>query len=57
MFLDPYEAKALEYLVGIVFLILFAGFWKYATGGVTARRAAVVHKRAAKELFCAIGSP
>jgi c(7)-type cytochrome triheme protein len=32
MILDPYEAKALEYLVGIMFLVLFALFWHYATG-------------------------
>lgn len=52
MFLDPYEAKALEYLVGIAFLVLFAGFWRYATGGVTATRVAV-RRRAAKaeEMF------
>ena len=29
---DPYVAKALEYLLGIGFLVLFAGFWRYATG-------------------------
>jgi hypothetical protein len=40
MFLqDPYMLKALEYLLGVVFLILFAGFWKYATGGRTAAAA------------------
>lgn len=40
MFLDPYEAKALEYVVGIAFLILFAGFWHYVSGGAAARRTA-----------------
>ena len=52
MFLDPYEAKALEYLIGIGFLVLFAGFWRYATGGVTARRA-TAGKRVSKreEMF------
>jgi glycine cleavage system H lipoate-binding protein len=29
-------AKALEYLLGVVFLMLFVGFWQYATGGRTA---------------------
>jgi glycine cleavage system H lipoate-binding protein len=29
---DPYLAKALEYLLGIAFLVLFSGFWVYATG-------------------------
>lgn len=32
---DPYVAKAFEYLLGLAFLILFAGFWRYATGGAT----------------------
>jgi glycine cleavage system H lipoate-binding protein len=32
---DPYVAKALEYLLGIAFLVLFAGFWRYATGRAT----------------------
>lgn len=30
---DPYVAKAFEYLLGLGFLVLFAGFWRYATGG------------------------
>lgn len=30
---DPYIAKAMEYLLGITFLVLFTGFWRYATGG------------------------
>lgn len=30
---DPYAAKAVEYLLGIGFLLLFAGFWRYAMGG------------------------
>lgn len=30
---DPYVAKAFEYLLGLAFLALFAGFWRYATGG------------------------
>lgn len=33
---DPYLAKGLEYLLGIGFLVLFAGFWRYATGSPTA---------------------
>ncbi|HSL23075.1 MAG TPA: glycine cleavage system protein H [Vicinamibacterales bacterium] len=32
---DPYVAKTLEYLLGIAFLVLFTGFWRYATGGAT----------------------
>lgn len=39
---DPYLAKALEYLLGIAFLVLFSGFWRYATGGANvAERTAV----------------
>jgi hypothetical protein len=30
---DPYAAKALEYVLGIGFLLLFAGFWQYAMSG------------------------
>jgi glycine cleavage system H lipoate-binding protein len=30
---DPYAAKAVEYLLGIGFLLLFAGFWQYVMGG------------------------
>lgn len=30
---DPYAAKAVEYLLGIAFLLLFAGFWQYVMGG------------------------
>ena len=30
---DPYAAKALEYLLGVGFLLLFAGFWQYAMSG------------------------
>jgi glycine cleavage system H lipoate-binding protein len=45
MFLqDPYMLKALEYLLGVVFLMLFVGFWHYATGG----RTAVAAPRAAR---------
>lgn len=29
---DPYIAKALEYLVGLVFLACFAAFWQYVNG-------------------------
>lgn len=32
---DPYILKALEYLVGIGFLVCFAYFWRYATGGAS----------------------
>ena len=37
---DPYAAKAVEYLLGIGFLLLFAGFWQYVMGGT---RLAPVH--------------
>jgi glycine cleavage system H lipoate-binding protein len=37
---DPYAAKAVEYLLGIGFLLLFAGFWHYVMGGT---RLAPVH--------------
>lgn len=30
---DPYAAKALEYLLGLAFLLLFAGFWQYTMSG------------------------
>ncbi len=30
---DPYAAKAVEYVLGIGFLLLFAGFWQYVMGG------------------------
>jgi glycine cleavage system H protein len=29
---DPYVAKALEYLVGLVFLACFVGFWQFVNG-------------------------
>jgi glycine cleavage system H protein len=32
---DPYIAKALEYLVGLVFLACFVGFWQFVNGGGT----------------------
>lgn len=32
---DPYAAKALEYLLGLAFLLLFAGFWQYTMSGTT----------------------
>jgi glycine cleavage system H protein len=38
MLQDPYMLKAVEYLLGIGFLMLFAGFWQYATGGKTAAK-------------------
>lgn len=33
---DPYTAKAIEYLLGITFLLLFIGYWQYVMGGETA---------------------
>ena len=36
---DLYAAKAIEYLLGLAFLLLFIPFWQYATGGATARAA------------------
>jgi glycine cleavage system H lipoate-binding protein len=39
---DPYIAKAMEYLLGITFLVLFTGFWRYATGGANVAEPAVV---------------
>ncbi len=43
---DPYIAKGLEYLLGITFLVLFTGFWRYAIGGASvAERAAVRAER------------
>lgn len=45
---DPYAAKALEYLLGVGFLLLFAGFWQYAMSGTSvepARIAAGVRRR------------
>jgi glycine cleavage system H lipoate-binding protein len=30
---DPYAAKAVEYLLGIGFLLLFAAFWQYVMSG------------------------
>jgi glycine cleavage system H protein len=32
---DPYTVKALEYLVGIAFLVCFVGFWHYVNGAGT----------------------
>jgi glycine cleavage system H protein len=42
---DPYVAKALEYLLGIAFLVLFSGFWRYATGGANVAETARVAVR------------
>lgn len=42
---DPYVVKALEYLVGVAFLLLFIGFWQYATGGRTAAATAAKKRR------------
>ena len=42
---DPYVAKALEYLLGITFLVLFSGFWRYATGGANVAETARVAVR------------
>lgn len=38
---DPYAAKAMEYLLGIGFLFLFAAFWQYVVGGASALTARV----------------
>ncbi len=43
---DPYLAKGLEYLLGIAFLVLFAGFWRYATGIAIVAEPATVRPRA-----------
>lgn len=43
---DPYVTKALEYLLGIGFLVLFAFFWRYATGGAGVAVPATVRARA-----------
>jgi glycine cleavage system H protein len=46
---DPYVAKAFEYLLGIAFLVLFSGFWRYATGAANvAEPARVAVKPAAR---------
>ena len=47
---DPYVAKALEYLLGIGFLVLFAGFWRYATGTAAIGEPAVERVRPALPL-------
>jgi glycine cleavage system H protein len=39
---DPYLAKGVEYLLGIMFLVLFSGFWRYATGGANVTKRAEV---------------
>jgi glycine cleavage system H protein len=41
---DPYAAKAFEYLLGIGFLLLFAGFWQYAMSGTRLAPAGVVDR-------------
>jgi glycine cleavage system H lipoate-binding protein len=33
---DPYVAKGVEYVLGLVFLLLFAGYWRYVMHDVTA---------------------
>ena len=45
---DPYAARAVEYLLGLGFLVIFAAFWRYAVSdaGVKAARAAVRVRRA-----------
>jgi glycine cleavage system H protein len=42
---DPYVTKALEYLLGIGFLVLFVFFWRYATGGTGIAVPATVRAR------------
>lgn len=42
---DPYFSKAIEYLLGIGFLLLFIPFWAYATGGARARQTVRVAAR------------
>jgi glycine cleavage system H lipoate-binding protein len=34
---DPYAARAVEYLLGLAFLLLFAAFWRYAAGTAVAK--------------------
>ncbi len=45
--LDVYTVKAIEYALGLGFLLLFAGFWRYATTDArpAVRRAAVRARR------------
>ena len=42
---DPYVLKAIEYLLGIGFLLFFALFWRYAIGGKEAPAALAPAKR------------
>jgi glycine cleavage system H lipoate-binding protein len=44
---DPYVLKAIEYLLGIGFLVCFGLFWKYAMGGRPAAAPAPARRRAA----------
>jgi glycine cleavage system H lipoate-binding protein len=41
---DPYAAKAIEYLLGIGFLLLFAAFWQYVMGGTRLEPARLVER-------------
>ncbi len=47
-FLNLYAAKIVEYLLAIVYLVLFVGFWRWVQGEPapgTTRTAAVEHGR------------
>jgi glycine cleavage system H protein len=43
---DPYVTKALEYLLGVGFLVVFAFFWRYATGAAAVAVPATARARA-----------
>jgi glycine cleavage system H protein len=40
-FVSPVEAKAIEYLIAVAYLVLFVPFWRYLDGGTARARAAV----------------
>jgi glycine cleavage system H lipoate-binding protein len=47
-FLSPYQAKAVEYLIAVTYLVLFVPFWRFVNGSVPAVRrvrAAVPQRR------------
>jgi len=44
-FVGVYEAKALEYLIAVLYLLLFVPFWRFVNGGRSAERVAQVRVR------------
>lgn len=42
---DPYILKAIEYLLGVGFLVCFAFFWRYAVGGAAGAVASPAGRR------------